>query len=100
MKTTIKENVKKLLVRDEQTRDSETNLCYLYYINFCALEKSTSLLDFFFEMQNKEIPTMQTIMRYSRQLQEQNPDLRGKEWEKRQRKIKEVQKDLGYNVWN
>lgn len=100
MKTTIKENVKKLLVRYTQTRDNETDLCYLYYINFCGLGKSTNLLDFFFKMQNKEIPTMQTIMRYSRQLQEQNPELRGKEWKKRQRKIKEVQKDLGYNVGN
>ena len=44
MKTTIKENVKKLLVRYTQTRDNETDLCYLYYINFCGLGKSTSLL--------------------------------------------------------
>ena len=100
MKTTIKENVKKLLIRYEQTRDNETDLCYLYYINFCGLGKSTFLLEFFVKMNIKEIPTMQTIMRFSRQLQEQNPELRGKEWEKRQRKIKEVQKDLGYNVRN
>lgn len=100
MKTTIKENVKKLLVRYTQTRDNETDLCSLYYINFCGFNPSTSLSYFFFQMRLKSIPTMQTIMRYSRQLQEQNPELRGKEWEKRQRKIKEVQKDLGYNVGN
>ena len=100
MKTTIKENVKKLLFRYEQTRDNETDLCYLYYINICGLGKSTNLLEFFVKMNIKEIPTMQTIMRFSRQLQEQNPELRGKEWEKRQIKIKEVQKDLGYNVGN
>lgn len=100
MKTTIKENVKKLLVRFSNLRDDESEMCYWYYVTYCNIEKYTQFVDFFFKMQNKEIPTMQTIMRYSRQIQEQNPELRGKEWEKRQRKIKEVQKDLGYNVRN
>lgn len=100
MKTTIKENVKKLLIEYPDLRDSEGGLCYLFYHKFCKMEIDTLLLEFIHKINIKEIPTMQTIMRYSRQLQEQNPELRGKEWEKRQRKIKEVQKDLGYNVIN
>lgn len=98
MKTTIKENVKKLLVESEFLRDNESNLCYTFYRRFCDFKSDTNFIDFFRRMHLKEIPTMQTIMRFSRQLQEQNNELRGKEWEKRQRKIKEVQKDLGYNV--
>jgi hypothetical protein len=100
MKTTIKENVKQLLIERKDLRDNDTWLCYQYYINFCNIEISDSIFDFYAERLKEKLPSEQTITRLSRQLQEQNPELRGKEWEKRQRKVKKVQKELGYNVEN
>ena len=100
MKTTIKENVKQLLTNDKVARDNDSYFCYFYYRTFCGINKKTKVLDFYLQRGNKKIPSEQTITRLSRQLQEQNPELRGKEWEKRQRKVKKVQKELGYNVEN
>lgn len=97
MKTT-KEKVKATLTQYSDARDSEGLLSYWYYTNFCGMTSQTKLIDLFLGMENKGIPTIQTLMRLSRQIQEQNEDIRGKDWEKRQRKVKEVQKDLGYNV--
>lgn len=97
MKTT-KEKVKAILTQYADARDSESVLSYWYYTEFCEMTSQTKLIDFFLRMVNKGIPTIQTLMRLSRQVQEQNENLRGKDWEKRQRKVKEVQKDLGYNV--
>lgn len=97
MKTT-KEKVKAILTQYADTRDSESLLSYWYYTDYCEMTSQTKLIDFFLRMENKGIPTIQTLMRLSRQIQEQNENLRGKDWEKRQRKVKEVQKDLGYNV--
>ena len=97
---TIKEKVKAILTQYKDTRDSESLLSYWYYTEYCEMTSQTKIIDFFLRMENKSIPTIQTLMRFSRQLQEQNESLRGKEWEKRQRKIKKVQQDLGYNVKN
>jgi hypothetical protein len=95
---TIKDKVKLILQENPNTRDFESKLCYIYYTSFSDLTKDTSILDFFIRVENKKIPSTQTLTRLSRQLQEQNPELRGLEWEKRQRKQKKVLKDLGYEV--
>lgn len=100
MKTTIKENVKQLLKRDESLRNNDIILFYTYYVEFCKFDCSNALVDFYVKRWLNKLPSEQTISRLSRQLQEQNQELRGKEWEKRQRKVKKVQKELGYNVEN
>jgi anaerobic ribonucleoside-triphosphate reductase len=93
MKTTIKENVKQLLIKYPQCRDNEHDLYYLYYRHICEINKDVDLLNFYYlRTMVKSVPSEQTLSRFSRQLQEQNPELRGKEWEKRQRKVKKVQK--------
>ena len=100
MKTTIKENVKQLLIERPDLRDNDNVLAFKYYRDYCAINPLIQLIDFYTLRANLNIPSEQTITRLSRQLQEQNPELRGKEWEKRQRKVKKVQKELGYNVEN
>jgi len=100
MKTTIKENVKQLLIEHKELRDNDNKLCYFYYRDFCEFTETHTLLYFYMTRERYKLPSEQTITRLSRQLQEQNPELRGKEWEKRQRKVKKVQKELGYNVEN
>jgi len=100
MKTTIKENVKQLLIEKPITRDKEALLFSIYYSKYCDLYPHKTISIFFLYLNRKEIPSPETLKRLSRQLQEQNPELRGKEWEKRQRKVKKVQKELGYNVEN
>jgi hypothetical protein len=100
MKTTIKENVKQLLIEKPELRDNDNLLPFYYYRDYCNVSPFTKLIDFYILRGTLKIPSEQTITRLSRQLQEQNPELRGKEWEKRQRKVKKVQKELGYNVEN
>jgi hypothetical protein len=100
MKTTIKENVKQLLIEEPKLRDNDNALCFYYYNKICKISYNVALIDFYLDRDVYKLPSEQTITRLSRQLQEQNPELRGKEWEKRQRKVKKVQKELGYNVGN
>jgi hypothetical protein len=100
MKTTIKENVKQLLIEKPDLRDHDNALCFYYYNKICKISYNVALIDFYLDRDVFKLPSEQTITRLSRQLQEQNPELRGKEWEKRQRKVKKVQKELGYNVEN
>lgn len=57
-----------------------------------------SLKDYLVGMVEDEYPKIETITRCSRQLQEKFPSLRGAEWEERQRQVKPVQENLGYNT--
>lgn len=94
--TTIKENVRTILIEFPQTRDCEPSLWYFYYLSFCGLTKGDTITELALLQQKKKIPSIQSIMRYSRQIQEKEPNLRGEKWNKRQRKQKEVKKELGY----
>lgn len=96
---TIKQNVEQILTENPETRDSNVELCCNYYrfINNIDIFK-LSAMGLFIMIRSKKIPDMSTITRYSRQLQEKNINLRGKEWEKRKKLVPKVQKDLGYNV--
>lgn len=62
--------------------------------------RNTSLFEFFRDHPNKKelpkVPTMASIIRLSTKLQKENPHLRGKEWEKRQKHSKDYKEDLGY----
>jgi len=93
-----KERVKQILTENVEARDKQGVLCYLYYCGWCNLFWGTTIEVLFHQIDNKQIPSIQTLMRFSRQLQEKNPELQGKEWTKRKKLVKPVQKDLGYNV--
>lgn len=62
--------------------------------------ENTSLLEFFHKDADREdlpkVPTMASVIRLSTKLQKENPHLRGREWEKRQKHSKDYKEDLGY----
>lgn len=60
--------------------------------------EKTTLFEFFRGDNSKlpKIPTMSSVIRLSTKLQKDNPHLRGKEWEKRQKHSKDYKEDLGY----
>jgi hypothetical protein len=46
----------------------------------------------------KKIPSMASVIRLNTKLQKENPNLRGKDWEKKQKHSKDYKEDLGYHV--
>lgn len=61
---------------------------------------NTTLIQFFTEdVYRKDlpkVPSMASVIRLSTKLQKDNPLLRGKEWENRQKHSKDYKEDLGY----
>ena len=94
----IKPQVKEILTENAESRDNENLLVMLVYEMFYDADRLYSLGEIFSLIDNQKIPSIQTIQRYSRQIQSENKELRGENWEKRQRLQKPVQKELGYNV--
>ena len=94
----IKPQVKEILTENAESRDNENLLVMLVYEMFYNVDRLYSLGEIFSLIDNQKIPSIQTIQRYSRQIQSENKELRGELWEKRQRLQKPVQKELGYNV--
>ena len=94
----IKPQVKEILTENLESRDNENLLVMLVYEKFYNFNKLYSVDIMFSLIVKKKIPSIQTIQRYSRQIQSENKELRGELWEKRQRLQKPVQKELGYNV--
>ena len=94
----IKPQVKEILTENAESRDNENLLVMLVYEMFYDADRLCSLGEIFSLIDNQKIPSIQTIQRYSRQIQSENKELRGELWEKRQRLQKPVQKELGYNV--
>lgn len=94
----IKPQVKEILTEKLESRDNENLLVMLVYEMFYDADRLYSLGEIFSLIDNQKIPSIQTIQRYSRQIQSENKELRGEFWEKRQRLQKPVQKELGYNV--
>jgi hypothetical protein len=94
----IKENVANLLFKYPQTRDCNYKLYGNYMYTYHPGALSISLESYLHNMVKEEYPKIETITRCSRQLQEKFPHLRGLEWEKRQKQVKPVQENLGYNT--
>tara|TARA_Y100001963_G_scaffold130500_1_gene186867 strand:- start:218 stop:529 length:312 start_codon:yes stop_codon:yes gene_type:complete len=57
-------------------------------------EEMEGVKKFLGEIANKNMPDSESIRRTRRKLQEQNPELRGKLWEKRQAHAKTVAKEI------
>ena len=88
----IKPQVKEILTENLESRDNENLLVMLVYEKFYNFNKLYSVDIMFTLIDKKKIPSIQTIQRYSRQIQSENKELRGELWEKRQRLQKPVQK--------
>ena len=95
---TIKSKVQQILTDHKETRDDNAKLINWYYLEYHNFANDVSYLKFIGMLIRKEIPPMDTLTRFSRQLQEKNPELRGKEWHQRKTVKTEIaKKDLGYN---
>ena len=94
---TIKSKVKKILTDHKETRDDNAKLINWYYLNYHNFANDVSYQRFIGMLIRKEIPSIETLTRLSRQVQEQNIELRGEKWHQRKTiKTKIVKSDLGY----
>ena len=63
---------------------------------------NTTLIQFFTEDTYRndlpKVPSMASVIRLNTKLQKKYPELRGKDWEKKQKHSKDYKKDLGYKV--
>lgn len=93
-----------LLSRYRALRDN-VNLLYLA----CIMEirgreyiENTTLKEHFKDNMNdplqKKMPSMASIIRLNTKLQKEYPDLRGTNWEEKQKHSKDYKRDLGYHV--
>jgi hypothetical protein len=95
---TIKSKVQQILTDLKETRDDNAKLINWYYLEFHEFANDASYLKFIGMLIRKEIPSIETLTRLSRQVQEQNPELRGEKWHQRKTVKTEIaKKDLGYN---
>lgn len=94
--------VEDILVLDSKFRDDDKKLCIKVWLNILNKEghdhNLLSTKDFFKLYLNGILPNHDSITRARRKLQEENPLLRGASYTYKQKKQKEVLKDLGYNV--
>ena len=93
-----------LLSRYRALRDN-VNLLYLA----CIMEirgreyiENTTLKEHFKDNMNdplqKKMPSMASIIRLNTRLQKEYPNLRGTNWEEKQKHSKDYKRDLGYHV--
>lgn len=97
-KQTIYENVKHILINLPTSRDNNNYLWFSYLSFFHKMYGESTIAELYNSMETKEIPSFETLSRFSRQIQEKNKELRGREWDKRQRKQKIAKSDLGYKT--
>lgn len=81
------------LISNPELRDSNSRLYFNYLID-SGYDTSKSIKDFLKDMEQNEIPYLDTIGRCSRRVQEENPELRGKLWSKRKIKELEVKEEI------
>lgn len=109
MNQLIKTKVADILLRHPETQDNDRELIVRYWkgeiseLQDIARQKLGSLphftLDgFFATFMTGGFTSPESITRARRQVQEQNPQFRGKKYQERQARQDEVKKDLGYQV--
>ena len=96
-----KQKVKELLTKFPELRDSDNKLIAFYWYKELKAKgmnpKEMSGMDFLQYFSSSKLTNSETIHRCRRKAQEQNKELRGKNYEVRQDKIqKQWRKDLGY----
>tara|TARA_Y100000593_G_scaffold94819_1_gene196390 strand:+ start:2404 stop:2724 length:321 start_codon:yes stop_codon:yes gene_type:complete len=106
MKINMQNRVKHILTKHKNTRDCDPYL--LYYIWESELKDinykyslnidNIPLTTFLRLWRDKVISHPSAIMRARRKVQENYPETRGTVWDKRHKKQKDVQKQLGYGV--
>lgn len=93
----IKADLKAILEHSEIHRNNNVELYYYYCVKYLGIETNTPFYSICCKIHSKQIPSMDTVSRLSRQIQQQNPHLRGKNWDKKHRQQEEVINDLKNN---
>jgi hypothetical protein len=100
MKTDIKDTVKALMMQYTDFKDNDNQLVAWFWK--LEMEKmgypssNTPTSNFLKLMAWGKFTSSETITRVRRKLQEEFPELRGKNYDERQAKQSQVKKDLGY----
>lgn len=97
----VAHNVRILLEEYPELRDDKlhTVVMYWYRVDFpklCKDSNQISAFEFMANYKKGEFENQASIDRQWQKVQEENPSLRGKLWEKRQLHSRTVKKDLGY----
>lgn len=95
---TIYANVGNILLKFPTARDNNNFLWWSYANIYCKFHSINQIDELYRMMEDKTIPSFDTLTRFSRDIQMKYPLLRGEKWEERQRKQNKVKEDLGYNV--
>ena len=95
-KVTIKEAVEKTLQRHPICRDEDIELLLQVYryLNYEIVSYTGYML--LKHMQTGEIPSIETISRWRRRLQQLHPEYRGTKWHLRHDYQAQVKQELGY----
>ena len=98
----IKDEVRRILTDTPYTRDNDKLLTSVYWMfEMGRLDKNVKKITFmeFSELYfTSKLTDAQTITRFRRQLQMQEPELRGAKYNARMANQEKVKEDLGYNV--
>ena len=101
---TVEKKVIRLLENNESLRDSDNKLvasAWWEHIKQTRNPSDMKALDLLIALGNNELPSWETLTRCRRKVQEKRTDLRGKKYEQRQQRQKDVIKDLReYNISN
>ena len=81
---TINKLVKDALEKDERYRDDDINLYFKILLDL-GYSKATSIYDILSGQKAGNVPSQDTVKRIRRLIQEENPHLRGKTYNLRQR---------------
>lgn len=87
----LKSKVKKYLERSEFLRNDRNQL-----LNIIGLEEGLTSEESL--LISKHYKLFANVDRYFRLVQQQNPELRGSDWSKRQKMSEDKMRELGYNV--
>ena len=91
----LKRQIEYVLKRIKQSRDNDNILAWIIWANRCP-DHVKDIETFKVKFCNNEMPSVESIGRIRRQIQEQNPELRGTKYRERHIKIGKVRSALGY----
>lgn len=93
----LKNKVREILINFPETRDNDNALIYrlMRELDFFGIHKITAL-KFLENLKNGEYGSLESIRRCRQALQEKDPELRGKLWNKRHKYQQEVKEQLKF----
>lgn len=95
---TRKMQVYKILKNYPKARNDDLFLYKRYLADFCYIYVNDRIGWLWQKIYQGLVMSFESVSRFRRMLQHEYPSLRGKMYGKRKKMIRQVQKDLGYNV--